>query len=72
MTDAVPNLIGRVLMVQMEPGLHHSRHTGIFLNIKSIPGVKVVTDMSVLSRETLDMFLLPEDQVIRPGRRKQR
>jgi hypothetical protein len=59
-------------MVQMEPGLHHSRHTGIFLSIKSIPGVKVVTDMSVLSRETLDFYLLPSDQVIRRGRRRRR
>jgi hypothetical protein len=48
---------GQYLLVELEPELHRSRIVGMFHNIKALPGVVSVTDMSVISQATLDVIL---------------
>jgi hypothetical protein len=60
----VSHELGRALFVQLEPGLDRSRREGIFSAIKLLPGVGVVSDLSTMSRELVDMFLLPDGQKI--------
>ena len=58
--------VGRYLFVRLEPGLHHSRHSGVFLAIKSLPGVELVTDLSVVSPELLcDVLLMTPEPTTR-------
>lgn len=59
---------GRFLFVRLESGLDHSRHEGIFANIRLLPGVELVCDLAVVSSETLDALMLSPDQVIRTRR----
>ena len=61
--------LGRALLVQLEPGLDVWRRTGIWAAIRFIPGVTTVVDMAAISRETLDVFLLPDDQKVKTRKR---
>ena len=45
------------MVVVLEPGLDRSRWTGLFLNIRDLPGVASVTDLGGITRETLDVLL---------------
>ena len=56
---------GRALIVGLEPGLDHSRVVGIFSNINQVPGVKFVADVSIISRETLDLLLLSPAETVK-------
>ena len=60
-TYRLPEL-GRAYLVELEPGLDRSRLVGISCNIMLLPGVVAVVDMGAVSRETVDQFLLPDDQ----------
>ena len=61
------------LLVETEEDLGKCRttRTGVFAQLKQVSGVKQVTDMSAISRRTLDDWLgewfLPDDQVLLPG-----
>ena len=59
MQPPLPEL-GHAFLVALEPGLDRSRLSGLFYAIKTCPGVAVVVDMAAISRETLDVFLLPD------------
>jgi hypothetical protein len=64
------------LLVETEDDLAaaHTTRTGVLVSIKQVSGVKQVTDMSAISRRTLDDWLgewfLPDDQVLLPKSRK--
>jgi len=49
----------------------HTTRTGVFAGIRQVSGVRQVTDMSAISRRTLDAWLgewfLPDNQVLLPG-----
>lgn len=74
MTDSQLPLVpaGRYLVVGLEDGMHHSRVAGIFANINLLPGVTFVADLSVISRLTLDEWLLPASKTLRNGRQSRR
>jgi hypothetical protein len=48
---------GQYLVVVLEEGLHRARVSGLMLNIKDLPGVTQVTDMTAISQATLDVIL---------------
>ena len=49
---------------------HRTTRTGLFAQIRQVSAVESVTDMSAISRRTLDTWLgdwfLPDDQVLLP------
>lgn len=49
---------------------HGTTRTGVFAQIRQVTAVESVTDMSAISRRTLDTWLgdwfLPDDQVLLP------
>ena len=61
------------LLVETEADLAawHTTRTGVWAGIRQVNGVKQVTDLSTISRTTLDDWLgewfLPDDQVLLPG-----
>ena len=56
--------MSRFWLVELDEDLesHFTTRTGVWCGIKSVNGVKAVTDMEVISQATLDELLLP------PGR----
>jgi len=65
--------VSRFLLVELEEDLakHGTTHDTAMLGCKYVPGVRSVTDVSAISRETLDDWLLPADQAMpRKTRRK--
>jgi hypothetical protein len=54
----------RFLLVATDTELDRSRREGIFSAIKLIPGVAMVADMAIISRDTLDEILLPKAEVL--------
>lgn len=62
--------LGRTLLVQLDPSLDRSRRVGLWCAIKSCPGVVSITDMAAISRETLDLLLLPDEYKILPRRKR--
>jgi hypothetical protein len=56
--------VSRWWLVELEPDLesHFTTRTGVWCGIKSVNGVKAVTDMEVISQTTLDDILLPPEQ----------
>jgi hypothetical protein len=61
---------GRFLLVQLEAGLHRSRHVGIWHNVMGLPGVESVTDLSATTQATLDVILMRPEPV--PAKKKAR
>jgi hypothetical protein len=59
---------GRFLLVQLEAGLHRSRHVGIWHNVMGLPGVESVTDLAATTQETLDVILMHPDLAPMPKR----
>lgn len=49
--------LGRFLLVELEGGMHPSRHTGIFYAVRSLPGVRSVSDAAVLTPDDLAWML---------------
>jgi hypothetical protein len=49
--------MSRFVLVEIEPGLDRSRHTGIWCAVRLIPGVRSLTDMGAISPETLTAML---------------
>jgi hypothetical protein len=49
--------MSRFVLVEIEPGLDRSRHTGIWCAVRLIPGVRSLTDISAISAETLNAIL---------------
>jgi len=65
--------MSRFLLVELEEDLaeHGTTHDIAMLGCKYVPGVRSVTDLSAISRVTLDDWLLPADQAMpRAQRRK--
>jgi hypothetical protein len=68
--------MSRWLLVELEPDLamHHTSRTGVFVTIKLVNGVKQVTDISSMSRRTIDEWVgewfLPEEQSAVRGPRR--
>lgn len=58
----VPN--SRYLMVVLDPGLDHSRITGLFHAVMLLPGVLSVTDMSMITQETVNAILMLPDETV--------
>jgi hypothetical protein len=62
--------MSRWLLVELEPDLvaHHTSRTGVFVTITLVNGVKQVTDISSMSRRTIDEWVgewfLPEEQTL--------
>ncbi len=56
--------MSRFWLVELEEDLtaHHTTRTGVWCGVKSVNGVKAVTDVEVISRGTLDALLLPQEQ----------
>jgi len=52
-------------VVVLEPDLHRSRITGLMLNIRDLPGVRSVTDMTAIDQTTLDYLLLRPTERVR-------
>lgn len=53
----------RFLLVELDGGLDHSRHVGLWCALRTLPGVRSVADLSVVSPETLSTILLqPEPE----------
>ena len=63
---------GRFLLVQLEAGLHRSRHVGLWHNISGLPGVESVTDLAGTTQETLDVILMHPDLAPMPSKRQRR
>ena len=53
--------MSRFWLVELDEDLesHLTTRTGVWCGIKSVNGVKAVTDMEVISQATLDELLLP-------------
>jgi hypothetical protein len=70
--------MSRWLLVELEPDLakHYTTRTAVWRLIKLTPGVKAITDISAMSRRTLDAWLgewfLPDDQVLLPTKPRRR
>ena len=63
----------RALVVVLDEGLHPSRVTGIFHNVRLLPGVYCVADLASIDRVTLDRVLLTLDpEPEKPPRRRWR
>jgi hypothetical protein len=60
------------LLVELEEDLaaHLTTPTGVFASIKVVSGVVRVVDLSAISRETLGLMLLPEEQTWEYTQRK--
>jgi hypothetical protein len=64
--------MSRWLLVELEEDLaqHYTTRTGVWSSLKQIAGIKSITDISAISRHTLDDWLgewfLPDDQVLLP------
>jgi len=56
--------LGRAYLVMVEPGFDRSRLIGMQCNIMALPGVIEVVDVAAISRETLDLLLLPDEYKI--------
>ena len=57
---------GEYLVVKLEAGLHQSRVNGIMLGIREkFPGVENVTDMTRITRATLDCILREPTPLLR-------
>ena len=56
--------VSRFWLVELDEDLKSkfTTRTGVWCGIKSVNGVKAVTDMEVISRATLDEVLLPPEQ----------
>ena len=55
----------RAVVVVFEPELHQSRINGLMLNMRDLPGVTSVTDMTRIDRTTLDYLLLRPTERVR-------
>jgi hypothetical protein len=70
--------VSRFLLVELVPDLAAVRttRTGVWSSLRSVNGVQSVTDLSAISRQTLDEWVgelfLPPDQVLLPRRRRPR
>lgn len=53
--------VQRFLVVELEADLPAYRRVGLFCAIRQHPGVLAVGDLSAISRETLDAWLLQPD-----------
>jgi hypothetical protein len=51
----------RALVVVLEDDLHPSRVVGLYHNISQLPGVQCVADLSSISRDVLDLWLVPPE-----------
>jgi len=65
--------VSRFWLVELYEDLEHlpfspTTRGGVWAGVKSVNGVKSVTDLSAVSWQTLDALLLPEEQVSRPER----
>ena len=57
---------GRFLLVEMEPGLHPNRISTFYRYVEDFPGMLSITDLSVMSRESLDeRLLIPDEDILR-------
>ena len=56
--------MSRFWLVELEEDLAalYTTRTGVWCGVKSVNGVKSVTDVEVISRGTLDALLLPQEQ----------
>ena len=56
--------MSRFWLIELEPDLESrfTTRTGVWCGIKSVNGVKAVTDMEVISQATLAEILLPPEQ----------
>jgi len=56
--------VSRFWLVELDEDLEALRttRTGVWCGVKSVNGVKAVTDVEVIARGTLDALLLPQEQ----------
>lgn len=64
--------MGRFLLVELEPDLAKFGTTryAAFLSVQHVNGVRDVCDLSAISMDTLNTFLLPDEEAYKPGPRK--
>lgn len=53
----------RMLLVELEQDLHHSRVTGLFHNLLTLPGIVSVADMSMVSQVRIDQIVMKPEGV---------
>jgi hypothetical protein len=66
--------VSRFWLVELDEDLaaHRTTRTGVWCGVKSVNGVKRVTDMAVISHTTLDECLLPADASLVTNKRQKK
>lgn len=63
--------MSRYLIVELEPDLEHLPNvplkvtrSAVFRGILQVPGVRSISDIAFVSRESMDAWLMPPEQVV--------